>query len=131
MTLLPTAEDIIRLHEIVLKQTGGSDGLRDAGALSMCAGRPHAAFGGSEMYATVFTKAAAILESLARNHVFVDGNKRTAFITALYIIENNGYKTFFDQQDIEESMVRFVVEKTPLSEVATWLEKNSKPQGAR
>ena len=124
--ILPTAEDIIRLHEIILKQTGGKGGLRDAGALSMCAERPYASFGGIERYPTIFTKAAAVLESLARNHVFVDANKRTAFVTALYIIENNGYETFFDQKDIEESMVRFVTEKPSLEEIAAWLEKNSK-----
>jgi death on curing protein len=124
--ILPTAEDIIRLHEVVLKKTGGSDGLRDAGALEMCANRPYATFGGKDMYPTIFAKAAAVLESLARNHVFVDGNKRTAFITALYILENNGLTTFFDQKDIEESVVRFVIEKPLLAEIASWLEKNSK-----
>ena len=123
---LPTAEDIIRLHEVILRQTGGSEDLRDAGALAMCAGRPHAAFGGKELYPTLFLKAAAVLESLARNHVFVDGNKRTAFLTALSILEQNGYATSFNQKDIEQSMVRFVVEKPPLGEIATWLEKNSK-----
>lgn len=125
--ILPTAEDIIRLHEVVLRQTGGSDGLRDAGALAMCAERPRTAFGGREMYPTVFLKAAAALETLARNHVFVDGNKRTAFITALYIIENNGFSTTFDNKDIESSMIRFVIEKTPLEEIAAWLERNSRP----
>lgn len=126
--VLPTAEDIIRLHEVVLRKTGGSDGLRDAGALSMCAERPRAAFGGRDMYPTVFTKAAASLESIARNHVFVDGNKRTAFITALFIIENNGYKTFFDNRDIEETIVKIVVEKSSIEQIAAWLEKNSKKQ---
>lgn len=124
--ILPTAEDIIRIHETVIRTIGGSDGLRDAGALAMCAGRPHAGFGGNEMYPGVFMKSAAILESIARNHPFVDGNKRTAFMTALYVIENNGYQTFFDQKDIEESIVRFVVEKPPLNEIAAWIEKNSK-----
>lgn len=123
---LPTDEDIIRLHEVVLRQTGGSDGLRDAGALAMCAGRPHAAFDGKELYPTLFLKAAAVLESLARNHVFVDGNKRTAFLTALSIIEQNSYSTSFDQKDIEQSMVRFVTEKPPLEEIAAWLERNSR-----
>lgn len=126
--VLPTADDIIRLHEVVLRGTGGSEGLHDAGALSMCAGRPHATFGGKDMYPTIFAKAAAVLESLARNHVFVDGNKRTAFIAALYVLENNGYKTFFDQKNIEESMVRFVVEKTALAEIVTWLEENSEKE---
>ncbi|HEY5383567.1 MAG TPA: type II toxin-antitoxin system death-on-curing family toxin [Candidatus Paceibacterota bacterium] len=125
----PTAEDIIRLHEVVLRQTGGSSGLRDAGALEMCTARPYAGFGGTEMYPNLFTKAAATLESLARNHVFVDANKRTAFITAVYILEQNEYKTFFDQKDIEDSMVHFVVEKTSIADIAAWLEKNSKLVG--
>lgn len=123
--ILPTAEDIIRLHEVVLRKTGGSDGLRDAGALSMCAERPRAAFGGKDMYPAVFTKAAAALESIARNHVFVDGNKRTAFMTALYIIENNGYETFFSNKDIEETIIKIVIEKSSIEQIATWLEKNS------
>lgn len=125
--VLPTAEDVIRLHEIVLRKTGGLDGLRDAGALAMCAERPRAAFGGKEMYSSVFTKAAALLESIARNHPFVDANKRTAFMSALYVIENNGYETFFDNKDIEESTVRVVTEKPSLDEIAAWLERNSKP----
>lgn len=124
--VLPTIEDIIRLHEIVLRQTGGSDGLRDVGTLAMCAERPRASFDGKEMYPALFLKAGAALETLARNHVFVDGNKRTAFMTALYIIENNGYQTFFDNKDIENSMIRFVVERTSIEEIAAWLEKNSK-----
>jgi len=125
--LLLTPEDIIRIHEVILRKIGGSDGLRDAGALAMCAGRPFAAFGGNEMYPGIFMKAAAVLESIARNHPFVDGNKRTAFMTALYIIENNGYQTFFDQKDIEESIVRFIVEKTPLENIAAWVSDMSVP----
>lgn len=123
--VLPTAEDIIRIHEIVLRATGGSTGLRDAGVLEMCANRPSASFGGKELYPDVHTKAAALLESVARNHPFVDANKRTAFMSALYVLENNGYKTFFDNKDVENSMVRFVTEKPPLEEIAAWLKKNS------
>jgi len=124
--ILPTPEDIIRLHEVVLRQTGGLDGLRDAGTLEMCAERPRASFAGKEIYPTLFLKAAAALETLARNHIFADGNKRTAFMVALYILENNGHITSFDNKDIENSMVRFVVEKTSIKEIAEWLEKNSK-----
>jgi death-on-curing protein len=122
----PTVEEIIKIHEGVLLKIGGSSGLRDAHALAMCAKRPHAAFGGKDMYPTLFLKAAAAMETIARNHPFVDGNKRTAFMTALYIIENNKYKTTFDQNDIKESTVRSVVEKTSIEEIAKWLEQNSK-----
>jgi len=121
----PTTDEIIKIHEGVLLKIGGSSGLRDAGALALCAERPHAAFGGSEMYPTLFLKAAAAMETIARNHPFVDGNKRTAFMTALYILENNGYTTTFGQEDIKESTVRSVVEKTSIADMAAWLEKNS------
>ena len=121
----PTADDIIKIHEGVLLKIGGSGGLRDAGALALCAERPHAAFGGADMYPTLFLKAAAAMETIARNHPFVDGNKRTAFMTALYILESNGYTTIFDQHDIKESTVRSVVEKTSIADIAAWLEKNS------
>lgn len=122
----PSPEDIIRIHEIVLRNIGGSEGLRDAGALSACAARPLATFDGKELYPTVFLKAAAVFESLAQNHPFVDGNKRTAFLSAVYIIENNGYATAFDQKDIEATVIRFVTEKPSLEEIAMWLEKNSR-----
>lgn len=123
--ILPTAEDIIRLHEIILRKTGGSGGLRDAGALALCAGRPLAAFGGKDMYPDVFSKAAAVLESIARNHPFVDGNKRTAFLTALYILEQNGYQTFFEQKDIELTVLRIVTKKPAIKKIAAWLESQS------
>src|SRR3989344_9673132 len=122
---LPTAEDIIRIHEVVIRRIGGRNGLRDARALSMCAEKPRTTFDGKEMYPTIFLKAAALLESIARNHPFVDGNKRTAFISALAVIERR-HRTFFDQKDVEETVLRIVVEKTPIDKIAQWLEKNSK-----
>lgn len=128
--ILPTAEDIIRIHEVVIRTIGGLEGLRDAGALSMCAAKPMTAFGEKDMYPTVYTKAAAILAALAHNHPFVDGNKRSAFMTALYILENNGYVTSFDNKDIEETVLRIVVEKSSIEEIASWLEKNSKKVSA-
>ena len=124
---LPTAKDIIRLHEVIIRRIGGSEGLRDPVALAMCAEKPMAAFGGKEMYPTVFLKAAALLESIARNHPFVDGNKRTAFLAALAVVEHNGHTTSFAQKDIEETMVKIVTEKLPIEEVAQWIEKNSIP----
>jgi len=123
---LPTIEDIITIHTAVIRTTGGSEGLREAGSLAMCASKPASAFGGKEVYATVFIKAAALLECLARNHVFIDGNKRTAFMTALSVVERNGYSTSFTNTDIEETMVQTVVEKWPIERIASWLESNSK-----
>ena len=79
------------------------------------------------MYPSMFEKAACILESIARNHPFIDGNKRTAFMAALFVIEHNGYKTNFENTDIEQTMVRIVVKKTPVADIAAWLEQNAQP----
>jgi len=120
-----TIEEVIAINTGIVNSTGGSLGLRDAGALSMCVAKPFQSFGGKETYPDVFTKAAAVLESIARNHPFVDGNKRTAFLTAVRAIERNGYRTHFDNKDVEETMVKIVVEKYPIESITAWLEKNS------
>ena len=122
---LPSVEDIITIHTAVIRTTGGSDGLREAGALAMCASKPSSAFGGKDVYAGVFEKAAAALECIARNHAFVDGNKRTAFMTALAIVERNGYRTSFDNADIIDTMVQIVVEKHSIERITTWMQTNS------
>src|SRR3989344_489602 len=120
-----TVEEVIAINTGIVNATGGSVGLRDAGALAMCVAKPFQSFGGKETYAEVFTKAAAVLESIARNHPFVDGNKRTAFLTAVRVIERNGYRTHFDNKVVEEMMIRIVVEKLSIEVVAAWLKENS------
>jgi death-on-curing protein len=125
MIALPTPEEIITIHTAVIKRTGGSDGLRDAGALELASKKAQAIFGGVEMYPDIFTKAAATLESIARNHPFFDGNKRTSFMTALRIIESNGYTASFDNKDIEDTIVRVVTEKLSIEVITEWLKSNS------
>ena len=88
-----TIEEVIAINTAIVNATGGSLGLRDASALSMCVAKPFQSFGGKETYPDLFTKAAAVLESIARNHPFIDGNKRTAFITTVRLAERNGYVT--------------------------------------
>ena len=120
-----TVEEVIAINTGIVNSTGGSVGLRDAGALSMCVAKPFQSFGGKETYADVFTKAAAVLESIARNHPFIDGNKRTAFLTAVRLVERNGYLTHFDNKEAEEQMVRIVVEKYSIEIISTWICTNS------
>src|SRR3989344_1634387 len=121
-----TVEEVIAINTGIVNATGGAVGLRDAGALAMCVAKPFQSFGGKETYADVFTKAAAVLESIARNHPFIDGNKRTAFLAAVRVIERNGYRTHFDNKDVEETMVKIVVEKYSVETIAAWLKENSK-----
>ncbi len=82
-------------------------------------------FGGKEVHEGVFLKAAVLLEKIASNHAFVDGNKRTAIATAARFLFLNGYSLAASQQDIVDFVVRVVEEKLGKKEIAEWLEENS------
>jgi death on curing protein len=72
--------DALHLHSKIVAASGGSDGLRDKGGLEAALERPFSGFGDFEFYPTPEQKAAAIIESIVKNHPFVDGNKRTGYV---------------------------------------------------
>ena len=78
-------QEVLRIHEAVLRH-GGSPGIRDRGALEAAIFRPQCGY-----YADEIEEAAALLESLASNHPFVDGNKRTALIAAELFLNGCGW----------------------------------------
>lgn len=82
---------VYAIHETVIAETGGLEGLRDASLLHASVARPFATFGGTPLYADDFEMAAALFHSLIKSHPFLDGTKRTAFVAALYFLENRGY----------------------------------------
>jgi len=70
-------------------------GVRDNNLLHSALEMPKLSFGGQEIYPTVYEKAAAYLYHIARNHPFIDGNKRTAyFVTRAFLVANNAPKLF-------------------------------------
>lgn len=69
--------DVLLLHNIVLDAAGGSHGIRDVGLLESAVLRPQASFGRVDLYPEIIDKA-ALVRSLLMNHMFLDGNKRTA-----------------------------------------------------
>lgn len=66
----------LEIHEILINKFGGSNGLRDSGSLESALARPFQIFGDEDLYPDLFTKTAAIGESIIINHPFIDGNKR-------------------------------------------------------
>ena len=75
------------MHEVLIRRFGGSPGIRDHGALEAAIYRPQSGY-----YNDVVEQAAALFESLAINHPFVDGNKRIAFAAMDVFLRLNGYK---------------------------------------
>lgn len=72
-----TVADVLGMHTVLIQRYGGAPGVRDPGALESALFRPQTGY-----YEDIVAEAAALLESLAINHPFVDGNKRIAFAAA-------------------------------------------------
>jgi len=84
-------DQILDLHREQLRRYGGLAGVRDRRALEAAAARPAATFGGEDLYPDVPAKAAALMQSLALNHPFMDGNKRVAAHAAVLLASVNGF----------------------------------------
>lgn len=122
-TLFPTVEEVLYLHRRLLERFGGRGGVRDLGLLESALHRPRSGY-----YGSLSEQAAALLQSLARNHVFVDGNKRVAFATCAIFLRLNGYRLDVDADDAEPFLVERVIRQhAELAEITTWLESNMRP----
>jgi len=74
-----TLEEVIHLHDEIIKETGGLKGIRDQGLLESALFAPQMALFGSEQYNGIMQKSAIYLFHLIKNHAFNDANKRTAY----------------------------------------------------
>jgi death on curing protein len=83
--LFPTVADVLEAHAASLAAHGGLDGVRDPGLLESAVMSPRSGY-----YASLVDLAAALLFGIARNHAFLDGNKRTAVVTAFAFLRVNG-----------------------------------------
>jgi death-on-curing protein len=83
------AEQIILLHDELIRETGGLPGLRDARLLDSALAAPFASFGGQSAYPTVESRAARLAFGIVQNHPFNDGNKRTGILAMLTFLELN------------------------------------------
>lgn len=95
-----TFADILAIHTVQIRRYGGSPGLRDAGALESALFRPQTGY-----YNDLIAEAAALLESLAINHPFIDGNKRVAFAAADVFLRINGHRIEGAQMQIHAEMI--------------------------
>ena len=114
----PTIEEVCAIHDILIDQFGGPAGLRDMGALESALLRPQMGY-----YDGLIEEAAALLESLAMNHPFVDGNKRTALGTVDAFLGLNG--AFIDCDSLEayeHFMYLFETNTFRFAQLKEWLE---------
>jgi death-on-curing protein len=104
--------DTVRgIHADVIKQFGGLDGVRDENLLASAVLAPQASFGGKSPYSDVVDVAAAYLLYIAKNDPFLDGNKRTAMMSAIVFLRINGIETLPDSNEWEKLMLDLAATK--------------------
>ena len=97
-----TFADALALHDVLIRRYAGASGLRDPGALEAALFRPQTGY-----YDDVISEAAALMESLAVNHPFVDGNKRIAFAVTDIFLRINGWRLQRPSMQIHQEMIGF------------------------
>ena len=112
----------IAVHGKLLAEFGGPEGIRDQGLLDSALARPRnlAAYG----TANVFDIAAAYACSIVRNHPFVDGNKRTGFVTAFVFLVRNGQEPHMSEAETVAVMRGVAAGTVSQDELAAWFAVN-------
>lgn len=126
-----TAEQVLFLHDRLVEETGGVHGVRDLGGLESALARPQAAFGGTEFYPDLMTKAAVLMDGLIRNHPFIDGNKRTGIATAALFLQVNGYRLVATNAELENFALGVTTTKPDLAQIAEWFRAKTARARAR
>ena len=108
----------LALHDRQLAEHGGPAGVRDAGLLESALARPVnlAAYGDPDAPAL----AASYAFGIARNHAFIDGNKRTAWVLARLFLKANGVEIAFDKADAIRAMLGLAAGELSEEELAVW-----------
>ena len=122
-----TPEQVLFLHDRLIVSTGGAHGLRDLDLLLSALGRPQATFAQRDLYPDLYTKTAALFDSLVHNHPFVDGNKRTAIAAGALFLRVNGYRLSVDNSEMVRFTIACVLNQQTLEEITTWFTKYSLP----
>jgi death-on-curing protein len=129
--LFLTTAQVERIHAEVIRQFGGSMGLRDRGLFESACEMPRATFGEQFLHATPAAMAAAYLFHLCSNHPFVDGNKRVGLGAALVFAEVNGYEARATDDELEGLTLGVASGSVSKDEVARFFAKSMRRTGSR
>jgi death-on-curing protein len=122
-----TTDEVVRLHGLLIQQSGGSPGVRDRGLVDSAVYQPRATFGGHELHPTLAEKAAALGYSLAMNHAFIDGNKRIAHAALEMFLVLNGYQLDAGVDEQETTFLELAAGLLSREDFAGWVRAHVVP----
>lgn len=115
--------DVLLLHADTIDTDGGSHGVRDHGLLDAAVAMPRQQFGGQFLHKDLAAMAAAYLFHIARNHPFVDGNKRAAVMSALAFLRANDVELTMAPRELESITLRVAAGKLSKEELTRWMRR--------
>ena len=116
----PTLSEVVAMHAQLIEAFGGAPGLRDPGALEAALMRPQLGY-----YRDLVEEAAALLESLANNHPFLDGNKRVAFFVTDTFLRMNGHRIECDNEAAYAFFMQlFAIQAFRFDRLEPWLREH-------
>ena len=120
------ADFAIKIHEILINEYGGSHGMRDLNSLKSALARPFASFDQKELYPSIFSKAAALIESLISNHPFLDGNKRVGYFFLRFFLLSHNYDIQATQQEKYDFVISIATGNLSYEEIRAWITEKSR-----
>jgi death on curing protein len=118
-----SVEEVLHLHRIEV----GDVGLRDRHLLEGAVERPRQTAFGTNAYPTLAAKAAALLESLVKNHPFVDGNKRICVLASFVFVELNGFGLEATNDEVVDTVIALIVRDIEFDKLVTRFESWLRP----
>jgi death on curing protein len=121
--IYPTVAEAFEIHRVLIDEFGGLHGVRDMAMLESAIFRPQTGY-----YGTIIEEAAALMESLMKNHSFNDGNKRIGFVLTDVMLRSNGYSIEVDQLEAHK-VIEGALERKEFNfqMIVEWLTLVAKP----
>jgi death-on-curing protein len=124
-------EEIVPIiHQDLLRRYGGEAGIRDRNLLASALAQPKMTAGKKFLHKTLFDKAAAYGLHVCRNHPFIDGNKRVAFVLMVIFLDHNGWDLQPTEEEAYETMMELASGNLTKPALSTWLKEHSAKQSA-
>jgi death on curing protein len=114
-------QEVFEIHQVLIKEFGGLQGVRDEGLLKSAIERPFSGFSETEFYPTPEEKAGAVLESVIKNHPFIDGNKRTGYVLMRLILMQFGKDIAATQDEKYSFVIEVASGQIDFQEIVAWI----------
>ena len=118
--------ELLELYDRVIRQSGGTFGVRDLKSVESALAQPRMTFGGKDLYPTVVEKASALGFSLIQNHPFVDGNKRLGHAAMETFLILNGYELEASVDEQEQAILGVASSNLSREQFTTWIARHVK-----